>query len=103
MGEADALTQDADAPHTEHTECKDNSQHTRPARDPKHNARSAPLTESVARILQHMANIFREQEPQPSIGPIRFTDKKLRLKIRERKIAMGHKPDGHEDPGMILP
>ncbi|OUQ79848.1 hypothetical protein B5E43_05445 [Flavonifractor sp. An100] len=103
MGEADALTQDADAPHTEHTECKDNGQQARLSRDPMRNARSAPLAESVARILHHMANIFREQEPQPFIDPIRFTDKKLRRKIRERKIAMGHKPDGHEDPSMILP
>ena len=97
MGEADALTQDADAPHTEHTECKDNSQHIRPARDPKHNARSAPLAESVTRLLHHMANIFREQEPPAPAGPIRFTDKKLRRKIQEKKIAMGHKPDDHED------
>ena len=28
---------------------------------------------------------------------IRFTDKKLRQKIREKKIAMGHKPDDHEE------
>ena len=95
--ETDASTQDADAPHAEHTERKDNSQHTRPDRDSTHNARSAPLAESVTRLLHHVANIFREQEPQPSIGPIRFTDKKLRRKIRAKKIAMGHKPDDHED------
>ena len=94
--EADTLIRDADTPHAEHAERKDNSQHTRPARDPKHNARSAPLAESVARLLHHMANIFREQEPHTPAGPIRFTDKKLRRKIQKKNIAMGHKPDDHE-------
>ena len=100
MEEADASAKDAGTPHTKNTgsksASKDGGQHTRPARDPKHNARSAPLTESVARLLHHMANIFREQEPHTPAGPIRFTDKKLRRKIRAKKIAMGHKPDDHE-------
>ena len=98
--EADASAQDADAPYTKNVESKstskDGGQHTRPPRDPMHNARSAPLAESVTRLLHHMANIFREQEPSAPVGPIRFTDKKLRRKIQEKKIAMGHKPDDHE-------
>ena len=100
MEEADASAQDADAPYTKNVESKstskDGGQHTRPPRDPMHNARSAPLAESVTRLLHHMANIFREQEPHTPAGPIRFTDKKLRRKIQEKKIAMGHKPDDHE-------
>ena len=100
MEEADASAQDADAPYTKNVESKSTSkdgvQHTRPPRDPMHNARSAPLAESVTRLLHHMAIIFREQEPHTPAGPIRFTDKKLRRKIREKKIAMGHKPDDHE-------
>lgn len=96
MEETDASTQDADAPHAEHAERKDNGQQAQPPRDPMHNARSAPLAESVARLLHHMANIFREQEPPAPAGSIRFTDKKLRRKIQEKKIAMGHKPDDHE-------
>lgn len=100
MEEADASAKDAGTPHTKNTESKsaskDGGQHTRLARDPKHNARSAPLAESVTRLLHHMANIFREQEPPAPAGSIRFTDKKLRRKIQEKKIAMGHKPDDHE-------
>lgn len=106
MGEADASAKNAGVPHTENAEGKsrsnDNGQYARPARDPKHNVQSAPLAESVVRLLHHMANIFREQEPPVPAGSIRFTDKKLRRKIQEKKIAMGHKPDDHEDSSMTL-
>ncbi len=44
-----------------------------------------------------MADLFREQEPRLSVGTIRFTDRKLLRKIREKKIAMGHRPDDHEE------
>jgi len=30
------------------------------------------------------------------------TDRKLLQKIREKKIAMGHKPDDHPDEGMTM-
>ena len=105
MEETDASTQDADAPHEKNAEgrhtSRDNGQHARPPHAPAHSMRSTPLAESVTRLLHHMANIFREQEPRTPAGPIRFTDKKLRRKIREKKIAMGHKPDDHE-PTMTM-
>ncbi|MBM6925486.1 hypothetical protein [Pseudoflavonifractor phocaeensis] len=51
----------------------------------------------------HMANIFREQTPPSAPGGIRSgVDRKLRRKIWEKKIAMGHKPDDHEEPMMNL-
>ena len=95
--ETDASTQDADAPRAEHTERKDNGQQAQPPHSPMHSVRIIPLAESMTRLLHHMANIFREHEPPTPAGPIRFTDKKLRRKIREKKIAMGHKPDDHEN------
>ena len=49
------------------------------------------------RLLRHMADLFREQAPRQAFGPIQFTDRKLRRRIREKKIAMGHRPDDHED------
>jgi len=55
------------------------------------------LFASATRLLRHMGNIFREQAP-PSNGGINFVDSKLRKKIQEKKIAMGHKPDDHEEP-----
>ncbi len=58
------------------------------------------LLQSVTRLLHHMSHIFQEQPPAPAKG-IRFTDKKLRQKIREKKMAQGHKADDHE-PEMSL-
>ncbi len=52
---------------------------------------------STASLLYHMGRIFQEQRPQP-VGGVRVAvDSKLRRKIREKKIAMGHKPDDHEE------
>ena len=64
--------------------------------------RSPSLLSSGTRLLHHMANLFREQELRLTAGSIRFTDKKLWQKIREKKIAMGHKPDDHEEPTITM-
>ncbi len=52
---------------------------------------------STASLLYHMGRIFQEQRPQPMGGLRAAVDSKLRRKIREKKIAMGHKPDDHEE------
>ena len=54
------------------------------------------LFASATQLLHHMGRIFQEQAPPPS-GGITFVDSKLRRKIKEKKIAMGHKPDDHEE------
>ena len=54
---------------------------------------SAPLFNSVTRLLHHMGRIFQEQPPPAS--PAYHTDRKLLQKLREKKIAHGHKPDDH--------
>ena len=52
---------------------------------------------SVTRLLHHMGRIFQEQIPAPSVpGGIRIDRKRL-AQLREKKIAMGHKPDDHEE------
>jgi len=51
---------------------------------------------SVTRLLHHMSRIFREQSP-PQSGTGLHIDQKLRRRIREKKIALGHKPDDHEE------
>ena len=53
------------------------------------------LFTSATRLLRHMGRIFQEQRPSQA-GGVSFVDSKLRRKIREKKIAMGHKPDDHE-------
>ena len=52
---------------------------------------------SASSLLYHMGRIFQEQHPQPAGGVRVAVDSKLKRKIREKKIAMGHKPDDHED------
>ena len=54
---------------------------------------SALLFNSVTRLLYHMSRIFQEQQPPTS--PVYHTDRKLLRKLREKKIAHGHKPDDH--------
>ncbi len=57
---------------------------------------------SAASLLYHMGRIFQEQRPQP-VGGVRVgVDSKLKRKIREKKIAMGHKPDDHEEQGQTM-
>lgn len=61
------------------------------------------LLQTATRLLHHLGNIFRDQSPPPSgSGGIHIAvDKKLLRKIREKKMAQGHKADDHE-PTMTL-
>ncbi len=47
---------------------------------------------SATRLLHHMSRIFQEQQPATQVY---HTDRKLLQKLREKKIAHGHKPDDH--------
>lgn len=51
----------------------------------------------VTRLLHHMSKIFQDNSIPPQAPAGQQVDRKLRLKIREKKIAMGHKPDDHEE------
>ena len=58
-----------------------------------------------ARLLYHMSRIFEDHSlPHSNTGL--HVDRKLRRKIQEKKIAMGHKPDDHEEEqtqgGMVM-
>ena len=58
---------------------------------------------SVTRLIYHMGNIFRDNAP-PRTGPGALpVDRKLRRKMQAKRIAMGHKPDDHEEQGYIGP
>ena len=59
--------------------------------------RGPSVLSAATRLLHHMSRIFQEQSTSGPITSIRFTDSKLRQRIRDKKIAMGHKPDDHED------
>lgn len=57
----------------------------------------ASIYQSATRLLHHMGNIFRDQQP-PVDGALRVSvDSKLRQKMREKKMALGHKADDHEN------
>ena len=52
---------------------------------------------SVTRLLHQMGRIFQEQAPVPTVpGGIQIDRKRL-VQLREKKVAMGHKPDDHEE------
>ncbi len=53
---------------------------------------------AATRLLHHLAQTFR-QDAVPPKAPVGLApaDRKLRARIREKKIAMGHKPDDHEE------
>lgn len=52
---------------------------------------------SVTRLLHHMSEIFQDNSVPPQAPVGQQVDQKLRIKIREKKIAMGHKADDHEE------
>ena len=52
---------------------------------------------SATRLLHHLGQIFRDNSVPPAAPVGQRVDRKLRRKIQEKKIAMGHKPDDHEE------
>ena len=63
----------------------------------EHRDQSPSVLLSVTRLLYHVGNIFRDNAlPRPAPGEM-LVDRKPRRKIQEKKIAMGHKPNNHEE------
>ena len=59
---------------------------------------------AVTRLLHHMSRIFRDNSvPKSRPGGIQIDRKRLK-KLQEKRIAMGHKPDDHEEqwPDMTM-
>ena len=53
---------------------------------------------AATRLLHHMSRVFQDQTPSPPVSGGIQVDRKLMARIREKKIAAGHKPDDHEEP-----
>ena len=52
---------------------------------------------AVTRLLHHMSRVFRDSSvPKSRPGGIQVDRKRLK-KLQEKRIAMGHKPDDHEE------
>ena len=62
-----------------------------------HPKQSPSVLLSVTRLLYHIGNIFRDNAPPISGSGAMLTDRKLRQKMRDKRIAMGHKPDDHAE------
>ena len=60
-------------------------------------ARSPNVLLAATRLLHHLGRIFQDNSVPPAAPVGHGVDRKLRRKLREKKIAMGHKPDDHED------
>ena len=58
---------------------------------------------TVLRMLHQMSRIFRENGAQPAIYAGMQIDKKRRRRLQEKRMAMGHKADDHEDSGLTQP
>lgn len=52
---------------------------------------------SATKLLHHLGQIFRDNSVPPAAPVGQRIDRKLRRKIQEKKIALGHKPDDHEE------
>ena len=50
---------------------------------------------SATRLLYHMGNIFRDNAPAPAANGIQIDRKRL-AQMRQKRVALGHKPDDHE-------
>ncbi len=71
----------------------------------QNNLRPPSVMLAVTQLLYHMSRIFQDHSlPRSSTGL--QVDSKLRRKIQAKKIAMGHKPDDHEEEqsqgGMVM-
>ena len=62
-----------------------------------HDNRSPSVLLSATKLLHHMGRIFQDNSVPPSPPGSQRVDRKLRQKIRQKKIALGHKPDDHEE------
>ena len=58
---------------------------------------SAAVGSTVIRMLHHMSKIFRENTATGGAFAGIKIDRKRRRKLQEKRIALGHKADDHED------
>nr|WP_207754312.1 MobP3 family relaxase [Oscillibacter valericigenes] len=71
----------------------------------RNNLRTPSVMLAVTHLLYHMSRIFETRSLSQSSAGL-HVDRKLRRRIQEKKIAMGHKPDDHEEEqtrgGMVM-
>ncbi len=61
---------------------------------------SPTIAACVTRLLYHLSRVIRDNTEQASQGPGFTIDRKRRRELMDKRLAMGHKPDDHEDMQM---
>jgi len=64
--------------------------------------RLTPTGAAVVRMLHHMGWIFRDNAVADATHKGIQIDRKRRRQLQEKRIAMGHKPDDHEEQGQTM-
>ena len=64
--------------------------------------RLTPTGAAVIRMLHHMGRIFRDNAISDATHKGIQIDRKRRRQLQEKRIAMGHKPDDHEEQGQTI-
>ena len=59
--------------------------------------RSPTLGDSVVQMLHHMGRIFEDNSKADGTLYGLRTDRKRRRELQRKRLAMGHKPDDHEE------
>ena len=60
------------------------------------------VAQSVTQLLYHMSRIFEDNCKTDAMHRRLQIDRKRRRQLRERRLAMGHKPDDHENEEISL-
>ena len=61
-----------------------------------------PAARAVSKLLYHMSRIFEDNCKTDAMHRGLQIDRKRRQQLRERRLALGHKPDDHEDEEISL-
>ena len=59
--------------------------------------RAPTVSEAVVRMLHHMSRIFEDNSKTDQIHRGLQIDRKRRQELQRKRLAMGHKPDDHEE------
>ena len=59
--------------------------------------RAPTVGETVVRMLHHMSGIFEDNSKIDQIHRGLQIDRKRRQELQRKRLAMGHKPDDHEE------
>ena len=71
---------------------------TRPS--PEHSL--LPAAQAVSKLFYHMSRIFEDNCKTDAMHRGLQIDRKRRQQLRERRLAMGHKPDDRENEEIRL-